>query len=187
MIIGVLKEIKTEEYRVGVPPVAADTLTKAGHQVLVQTTAGEGSSFTDEEYVKAGATMVGTAEEVWNRAEMIYHVKEPIPSEYQFFKKGLILFTYLHLAAEKELTLALMDKGVSAIAFETVELPDGSTPLLNPMSAVAGRIATLAGAQYIGRMYKGSGKLLGAVPVLFRAHNHIGSLIVDVRFVRSHS
>ena len=164
MIIGIPKEVKTEEYRVGAPPTAVAVLTKAGHQVLVQTTAGEGSGFTDEEYIKAGATMVKTVKEVWNRAEMIYHVKEPIPSEYPLLKKDQILFTYLHLAAAKELTHALMDRGVIAIAFETVELPDGSTPLLNPMSQIAGRLAIQAAAQYLGRMYKGSGKLLGGVP-----------------------
>jgi len=163
MIVGVLKEVKTEEYRVGAPPMAAEALTKAGHQVLVQTTAGDGSGFTDEEYIEAGAIVVSTAEEVWNRADMIYHVKEPIPSEYSLLRRDQILFTYLHLAAEKELTLALMDRGVIAIAYETVELPDGSTPLLNPMSEIAGRIATQVAAQYLGRMYKGSGKLLGGV------------------------
>ena len=164
MLIGVLKEVKTEEYRVGVPPMAAEVLTKAGHQVLVQTTAGEGSGFTDEEYIQAGATIVKTAEEVYNQADMIYHVKEPIPSEYQLLRKDQILFTYLHLAAAKELTRALMDRGVVAIAYETVELPDGTLPLLNPMSEVAGRLATQVAAQYLGRMCKGCGKLLGGVP-----------------------
>ena len=164
MIIGILKEVKTEEYRVGATPMAVDMLTKAGHRVLVQITAGEGSSFCDEEYVKAGATIMSTVEEVWDRADMIYHVKEPIPSEYKFLKKGQILFTFLHLAADRELTLALMDKGVTAIAFETVELPDGSTPLLDPMSQIAGRLAIQVAAQYLARMYKGSGKLLGGVP-----------------------
>ncbi len=164
MIVGVLKEVKTEEYRVGAPPMAVEILTKAGHQVLVQTTAGDGSSFTDKEYIEAGATVVSTAEEVWNRADIIYHVKEPVPSEYSLLRRDQILFTYLHLAAEKELTLALMDRGVIAIAYETVELPDGSTPLLNPMSQIAGRLAIQVAAQYLGRMYKGSGKLLGGVP-----------------------
>jgi alanine dehydrogenase len=144
--------------------MAVEVLTQAGHKVLVQTTAGEGSGFSDKEYIQAGATMVKTAEEVWKQAEMIYHVKEPIPSEYQFFRKGLVIFTYLHLAAEKELTLKLAEKGVTAIAFETVEAPDGTTPLLDPMSAIAGRIAILVGAQYLGRMYKGAGMLLGGVP-----------------------
>jgi alanine dehydrogenase len=129
--------------------------------VLVQTTAGEGSGFTDKEYVNAGATIVNTVEELYERAEMIYQVKEPIPSEYPMLRKDQIHFRYLHLAAEERLTKVLMDKKVAAIAFETVELPDGSTPLLDPMSEVAGRLAIQAAAQYLGRMYKGRGKLLG--------------------------
>jgi len=164
MIVGVPKEIKTEEYRVGAPPMAVGVLTQAGHKVLVQTTAGEGSGFTDEEYVKAGATMVSTAEEVYGQTEMIYHVKEPMPPEYPLLREEQILFTYLHLAPAKELTLALMKSGVVAIAFETVRLPDGSLPLLQPMSEIAGRITTQVAAMYIGRMYKGMGKLLGGVP-----------------------
>ena len=164
MIVGVPKEVKIEEYRVGAPPMAVGVLTKAGHQVLVQAAAGEGSGFADEEYIKAGATVVKSAEELYDRAEMIYQVKEPIPSEYPLLKKDQIHFRYLHLAAEEELTLALMDRGVIAIAFETVELPDGSTPLLNPMSEIAGRIAPVVAAQYMRKMYKGSGKLLGGVP-----------------------
>ncbi len=164
MLIGVAKEVKTEEYRVGVPPMATEVLTKAGHKVLVQSTAGEGSGFADEEYTKAGATIVDTAEEVYGQAEMIYHVKEPIPSEYPLLRRDQILFTYLHLAAAKELTRVLMDRGVVAIAYETVELPDGTLPLLNPMSGVAGKLATQVAAQYLGRMGKGCGKLLGGVP-----------------------
>ena len=163
MIIGVVKEIKTQEYRVGAPPLAAGVLAQAGHQVLVETKAGEGSGFSDEEYVKAGATIVKTAKEVWDKAEMIYHVKEPIPSEYPFLRKGLILWTYLHLAAAKELTLTLLEKGVTGVAFETVELPGGSTPCLDPMSEVAGRLAAQMGAQYLGKVYKGCGKLMGGV------------------------
>jgi len=164
MNIGVLKEIKTEEYRVGAPPMAVESLVQAGHKVVVQTKAGEGSGFTDDDYINAGATILEAAEEVWGQAEMIYHVKEPIPAEYKYFRKGLILFTYLHLAAEKELTQELMKSGVTGVAFETVEKPDGTTPLLEPMSAVAGRVGTLVGAQYLGRMYGGSGRLIGGVP-----------------------
>ena len=163
MIIGVPKEVKTEEYRVGAPPMAVEVLTKAGHQVLVQTTAGEGSGFADEEYIKVGATIVKSAEELYDRAEMIYQVKEPIPSEYPLLKKDQIHFRYLHLAAEEKLTHVLMDKGVIAIAFETVELPDGSTPLLNPMSEVAGILATQVAACYLWRTHQGCGKLLGGV------------------------
>ncbi len=161
MIIGVPKEIKTEEYRVGASPIAVETLTQAGHQVLVQATAGKGSGFSDEEYVKAGATIVSTAEEVWKQAEMIYHIKEPIAPEYPLLQRDQILFSFLHLAAEKELTFALMDKGVTAIAFETVEAADGSTPLLDPMSAIAGQLATQIAAQYLRRTSKGGGRLLG--------------------------
>ncbi len=164
MILGVPREVKTEEYRVGAPPMAVDALTHAGHQVLVETKAGLGSGFEDQDYTKAGATIVKTADEVWKQAEMIYHVKEPIPSEFKYFRKGLILFTYLHLAPERELTLALMKSGVTAVAFETVQLPDGTTPLLDPMSAVAGRVGTMIGAHYLGRTYKGSGCLIGGVP-----------------------
>ncbi len=163
MIIGVSKEIKAEEYRVGAPPMAAGVLTQAGHQVLVQTKAGEGSSFTDEEYAQAGATIVNTAEEVYEQAEMIYHVKEPLAPEYPLLRRDQILFTYLHLAPAGELTQVLRDRGVVAIAYETVELPDGTLPLLNPMSEIAGRLAAQIGAQYLARMYKGSGKLLGGV------------------------
>jgi len=149
---------------VAATPMAVGVLTQAGHQVLVQTKAGVGSSFADEEYAKAEATIVSTAEEVFSRADMLYKVKEPIPSEYPLLGKGRILFTYLHLAAAKELTHTLMDGRVVAIAYETVELPDGSLPLLTPMSEIAGRLATQVAAQYLGRMYKGSGKLLGGVP-----------------------
>ena len=163
MIIGVPKEVKTEEYRVGAPPMAVGALIKAGHQVLVQTTAGDGSGFTDAEYMEAGATVVETPEELYDRAEMIYQVKEPIPSEYPLLKKDQIHFRYLHLAAEEKLTHVLMDKGVVAIAFETVELPDGSLPLLSPMSEVAGVLATQIAACYLWRTRQGCGKLLGGV------------------------
>ncbi len=163
MIIGIPKEVKIEEYRVGAPPQAAETLTTAGHQVLVQATAGEGSGFSDKEYIKAGAKIVKTAKEVY-QAEMIYQVKEPIPSEYPLLRKDQIHFRYLHLAPAKELTQALIDKRVIAIAFETIETPDGATPCLDPMSAVAGRLSIQVAAQFLGKMYKGRGKLLGGVP-----------------------
>jgi alanine dehydrogenase len=164
MIIGVPRETKVEEYRVGAPPTAVDTLVRAGHKVLVETNAGMGSGFEDHDYINVGATLVKTADEVWKQAEMIYHVKEPIPGEFKYFRQGLILFTYLHLAPERELTLALVDSKVTAIAFETVQLPDGTTPLLEPMSAIAGRVGALAGAHYLGRKHKGSGRLIGGVP-----------------------
>jgi alanine dehydrogenase len=132
--------------------------------VLVQATAGEGSGFSDEEYTKVGAIIIDTAEELYERAEMIYQVKEPIFSEFPLLRKDQIHYRYLHLAAEEKLTKVLMEKGVTAVAFETIETPDGATPCLDPMSAVAGRIATQVGAQFLGKMYKGSGKLLGGVP-----------------------
>jgi len=164
VIIGIPKEMKVEEYRVGAPPNAVDMLTKAGHKVLVQATAGEGSGFADAEYTKVGATIIKTVEELYDRAEMIYQVKEPISSEYSLLKKDQIHFRYLHLCAIEELTRALIDKGVTAIAFETIETADGSLPCLDPMSAVAGRIATQVGAQFLARTHKGRGKLLGGVP-----------------------
>jgi alanine dehydrogenase len=164
MIIGIPKETKVEEYRVGAPPMAVESLTQAGHNVVVQSTAGEGTGFNDEEYVKVGATIAKTAEELYDQAEMIYQVKEPIPPEFPLLKKGQIHFRYLHLAAEEELTRTLIDRGVTAVAFETIELSNGTLPLLDPMSAVAGRVGTLVGAQYLGRMHNGNGKLISGVP-----------------------
>jgi len=163
VIIGVPKEIKNEEYRVAITPVAAAVLTQAGHRVLIQTMAGEGSGFPDKEYADAGASVTDSAEEVFSQADMIYKVKEPLPSECSLLRRGQILFTYLHLANELKLAQALVDKGVAAIAYETVQLPDGSLPLLTPMSQIAGRLATQKAAQYLEEMNKGSGKLLGGV------------------------
>jgi len=163
VIIGVPKEVKNEEHRVGALPMAVGALIKAGHQVLIQTTAGDESGFTDAEYMEAGATVVETPEELYDRAEMIYQVKEPIPSEYPLLKKDQIHFRYLHLATNKELTLALMDRGVVAIAYEAVELPDGSLPLLSPMSEIAGVLATQVAACYLWRTHQGCGKLLGGI------------------------
>lgn len=163
MIIGVPKEIKVMENRVAVTPASASVLVGAGHTVLVETNAGLGSNFTDEQYVEAGATIVPTAKDAW-AAEMVMKVKEPIASEYGYFYKGLILFTYLHLAADKELTKALLEKEVVAIAYETVQLADGSLPLLAPMSEVAGRMAAQIGAHYLEKTNGGKGILLSGVP-----------------------
>jgi alanine dehydrogenase len=163
MIVGVLKEVQVQEYRVGTPPMAVAALTRAGHKVIVQTKAGEGSGFSDQEYTDIGASIAKTAAEVWEHADMIYHVKEPAPDEYKYLRKNLLLFTYLHLAPKLELTEILLNKGVTAIAFETVETPEGKTPLLEPMSSIAGRMSIIIGAQYLGRMYKGNGLLLGGV------------------------
>lgn len=164
MIIGIPKEIKDNENRVANSPAGVQALTHAGHQVLVETNAGLGSGFTDEDYIAAGASIVSTAEEVWRRAEMIMKVKEPLPPEYDYFREGLILFTYLHLAAEPELTKALIEKKVIAIAYETIQLDNGALPLLTPMSEVAGRMSVQIGAQFLEKPHGGKGVLLGGVP-----------------------
>lgn len=167
MRIGVPKEVKNNENRVAMTPAGVFNLKSAGHEVLIETGAGLGSSFTDEEYVEAGATIVATAKEAWD-AEMVMKVKEPLPSEYEYFREGLILFTYLHLAPELELTQAMLEKKVVGIAYETVQLPNNSLPLLAPMSEVAGRMATQIGAQYLEKINGGKGILLSGVPGVSR-------------------
>lgn len=164
MIVGVPKEIKDNEYRVALTPGGAEMLVAAGHKVLVQTGAGEPSGFADKEYQRLGVTIVPSAADAWTGADMVLKVKEPLPGEYGYLRPGLILFTYLHLAAAEELTRELMKKKVVSIAYETVELENGSLPLLTPMSEVAGRMAVQVGAHYLERMNGGRGKLLGAVP-----------------------
>jgi alanine dehydrogenase len=161
MIIGVPKEIKEQEYRVALPPSAVYQLAKRGHQVLVESGAGAGSGFADREY--SMATIVGSAAEVFGRAELIVKVKEPQPAELQLLRPGQLLFTYLHLAADKRLTEALARTGVTAIAYETVEI-NGRLPLLEPMSEIAGRMSVLVGGYYLAKHYGGSGTLLGGVP-----------------------
>lgn len=163
MIIGVPKEIKDNEYRVALTPFGAEALIRAGHRVLVQTGAGEGSGFSDEEYRRAGAQVVADAADAW-AAELVLKVKEPQPSEYQYLREGQILFAFLHLAAAPELARQLVERGVTAIAYETVRTADGSLPLLAPMSAIAGRMAPQIAAQYLTRVYGGRGKLLAGVP-----------------------
>lgn len=163
MIIGVPKEVKSFENRVAMTPAGAYTLTTAGHEVHIETGAGLGSSFTDEEYVEAGAKIVDSAKAAWD-AEMVMKVKEPLEEEFGYFREGLILFTYLHLANEPALTKALVDNKVVAIAYETVQLPNRSLPLLSPMSEVAGRMATQIGAQFLSKTYGGKGKLLAGIP-----------------------
>lgn len=155
-------EIKNNENRVAMTPAGVVTLTSAGHEVFIETGAGIGSSFSDEDYVAAGATIVGTAKEAWAQ-EMVMKVKEPIQSEYQYFHEGLVLFTYLHLAPELELTQSLLDNKVVGIAYETVQLPNRSLPLLTPMSEVAGKMSVQIGAQYLEKMNGGKGILLGGV------------------------
>lgn len=164
MIIGVPKEIKDKEYRVAVTPAGADALVKAGHKVIVEKTAGIGSGIMDREYADAGAEIVGSGGEVFKRADMIVKVKEPLPKEYPLLRPSQILFTYLHLAPVPDLTAALIKSSCIAIAYETVELPDGSLPLLIPMSEIAGKIAVQVGAYYLMKAHGGKGVLLGAVP-----------------------
>ena len=162
MNIGVPKEIKTEEYRVSITPAGVKELTKEGHSVYVQISAGEGSGFSDEEYTNAGASLLTSAEEVFEIAEMIVKVKEPIASEYELFKKNQILFTYLHLAADEVQTRFLLEKGIRAFAYETLEI-DRGLPLLEPMSEVAGKMAALMGAVHLGKYQGGMGLLAGGV------------------------
>ena len=164
MIVGVPKEIKAQENRVGLVPGGVKQLTSGGHQVLVQRTAGFGSGIPDEAFERAGATLVDTAAEVWNRAEMIVKVKEPIPSEYGYFREGLVVYTYLHLAAVPELGLELVRKKVTGIAYETIEDRDGRLPLLKPMSEIAGKMAVQVGAHCLEKHQGGMGLLLGGVP-----------------------
>ena len=169
MIIGIPKEIKNNENRVALPPSGVFDLTNRGHQVLVEKDAGKGSAITDEEYAAAGATIIDSAADVW-AAEMVMNVKEPLPEEYQYFRKGLLLFTYLHLAANKPLTEALVNSGVNAIAYENVQPADNTLPLLAPMSEIAGRMAAQIGANYLERVNGGKGILLSGVPGVRRGN-----------------
>lgn len=164
MIIGVPKEIKDHEYRVSVTPDGAATLGRAGHEVWVEAGAGQGSGFGDEEYGKAGATLAASKEEVFEKAELIVKVKEPLPEEVHLFRPGQVLFTYLHLASLPELTRSLLDRKITAIAYETTEAKDGSLPMLRPMSEIAGRMAVQVGAHYLEKTHGGRGVLLAGVP-----------------------
>ncbi|MCP8617115.1 alanine dehydrogenase [Salirhabdus salicampi] len=163
MNIGVPKEIKNHENRVALTPAGVISLKETGHDVYIETGAGLGSGFTDEQYLEAGAHIVPTAQEAWNQ-QMVMKVKEPLKEEYDYFYEGLILFTYLHLAAEPELTKALIEKKVIGIAYETVQLHNGSLPLLTPMSEVAGRMASQIGAQFLEKSKGGKGVLLSGIP-----------------------
>ncbi len=164
MIVGILKEIKDKENRVCMTPAGVTTMKAHGHEVLVEKNAGMGSGFTDEAYLASGAEIVDTPQDIYARAEMIMHVKEPQPSEYPLLRKGQILFTYLHLAADEPQTRALIESGSTCIAYETIQKSDGSLPLLTPMSEVAGRMAIQQGAKALERTNGGIGKLLGGVP-----------------------
>jgi alanine dehydrogenase len=164
MLIGVPREIKTNENRVALVPAGAEALIQRGNTVFVEASAGEGSGFTDEQYRAVGAEILDTADEVWARAEMIMKVKEPIAVEYPRMRKDQLLFTYFHFAADEALTRAVIDSGAVAVAYETVQLASGELPLLTPMSEVAGRMAVQAGAKYLEKYYGGRGMLLGGVP-----------------------
>ncbi len=164
MIVGILKEIKVEENRVCMTPAGVEVMKNNGHQVLVETTAGVGSGFSDADYIRAGAEIATGPEEVYATAEMVMHVKEPQPNEYPLIREGQILFTYFHFAASEELTRAMIDRKAICIAYETIVNPDGSLPLLTPMSEVAGRMAAQQAAKYIERSQGGRGILMGGVP-----------------------
>jgi len=164
MIIGVPKEIKDNEYRVSMTPGGVELLVQAGHQVLVEQGAGVGSGFPDQEYARSGARILARAADVWAQADMVVKVKEPLRQEYPFLREGLVLFTYLHLAADRELTDALLAHKVTAIGYETVQRADGSLPLLTPMSQIAGRMAAQIAAHYLECTAGGMGKLMGGVP-----------------------
>lgn len=176
MIIGCVREIKDDEYRVGLNPISAKGYIEHGHRVLIETQAGLGSGFTDQNYLDVGCEIVEDPKEVWSVSEMMVKVKEPLPSEYELLKEDSILYTYLHLAADKELTQALLDKKVTGVAYETVQYPGEDLPLLKPMSMIAGRLATQQGAKYLEKQYGGKGMLLSGL---------IGSQPSDVVIVGS--
>ncbi|MGF9711986.1 alanine dehydrogenase [Paenibacillus naphthalenovorans] len=164
MIIGIPKEIKSNENRVALTPGGAAMLKAAGHTVIIERGAGAGSGFSDEDYAKEGAVLIPEAAEVWAKSEMIMKVKEPLPQEFIYFREDLTLFAYLHLANEQLLTEALVRTKMTAIAYETIQMPNGSLPLLTPMSEVAGRMSVQVGAQFLEQFYGGRGILLGGVP-----------------------
>ncbi len=170
MIIGVPKEIKTNENRVGMVPSGSEAMNQAGHTVLVEKGAGLGSGFDDADYQATGAEIVDTAEEVWSSAEMIQKVKEPIEVEWPRMRPDQVIFTYFHFAADEDLTRAVIDSNAIAVAYETVQLPNGELPLLTPMSEVAGRMAVQEGAKYLEKFFGGRGLLLGGVPGVEPGH-----------------
>ena len=169
MKVGVPREVKNHEYRVAITPAGVHELVRDGHEVFIEAGAGEGSSLPDEDFTAAGATIFKSADDVWGTADMVLKVKEPVPEEYHQLRSGQILFTYLHLAASRECTEALMSRGVTSIAYETVQLPDGSLPLLAPMSEVAGRMAPQVGAHHLQRDGGGRGVLMGGVSGVYAA------------------
>src|SRR5438094_1283806 len=170
MIVGVPKEIKTDEYRVAMIPVGADELTRAGHRVLIQAGAGQGSGISDEQYAANGAEIVAACEPIWREADLVVKVKEPLPEEWPLLRAGQIVFTYFHFAADEKLTKAVMQSGITAIAYETIRDARGQLPLLTPMSEVAGRMSIQEGAKFLERPFEGRGILLGGVPGVLPAN-----------------
>ncbi len=170
MIVGVPKEVKTDEYRVAMIPVGVEELTRAGHKVVVQAGAGQGSGIADDDYARHGAEVVTAADEVWRRADMAVKVKEPLPQEWPLLRRGQIVFTYFHFAADEKLTRAVMQSGITAVAYETIRDARGQLPLLTPMSEVAGRMSIQEGAKYLERPFEGRGILLGGVPGVLPAN-----------------
>src|SRR5215469_16931332 len=164
MHVGVPKEIKTDEYRVAMIPVGVEELTRCGHEVVIQSGAGLGSGILDEQYAVHGAEIVASAGEVWKRADLVVKVKEPLPEEWPLMRAGQIVFTYFHFAADDNLTRAVLESGITAIAYETIRDSKGGLPLLTPMSEVAGRMSIQEGAKYLERPQEGRGILLGGVP-----------------------
>ena len=164
MNVGVLKEIKEEEYRVSMTPAGVEVMCQNGHNVLVEKDAGVGSGFSDQNYAQAGAEIISDPKDIYARAGMVMHVKEPMPSEYELIRRDQIVFTYLHLAANEKLTKALIKSGSVNVAYETIQREDGSLPLLTPMSEIAGRMSVQEGAKYLEKPHGGRGVLLGGVP-----------------------
>src|SRR5437667_1599501 len=170
MIVGVTKEIKTDEYRVAMIPVGVEELNRLGHQVLIQAGAGQGSGISDDQYASLGAEIVASAADIWRNADMIVKVKEPLTEEWKLMRRGQIVFTYFHFAADEKLTRAVMESGITAVAYETIRDARGQLPLLTPMSEVAGRMSIREGAKYLERPFEGRGILLGGVPGVLPAN-----------------
>src|SRR5215467_1706472 len=170
MIIGVPKEVKTDEYRVAMTPAGVEELTADGHEVLIQSGAGQGSGISDEQYAENGAKIVAAEADIWRNANMIVKVKEPLPSEWPHMRRGQIVFTYFHFAADEKLTRAVMQSGITAVAYETIRDSRGTLPLLTPMSEVAGRMSVQEGAKFLERPFEGRGILLGGVPGVLPAN-----------------
>ena len=170
MIVGCVKEIKNEEYRVGLTPACVMEYIRHGHSVLIESSAGEGAGFEDEQYVNAGAEIAGCAKDVFDQSDIIVKVKEPLEQEYEFFREGQILYTYLHLAANRKLTEAMLKKKIIGIAYETMKASNGSLPCLKPMSEIAGRLSIQEGAKYLEKPFGGSGTLLGGLPGVEKGH-----------------